>query len=417
MNSRAQRLLLIHPGPKSKADLLADIASRELELFVACEKSSNWVREIIPESHIITTHPLQSVPLLCDVAAFMTRHGISFSGVGTFWEHAVTQAADVARALSLHGVDPGGARRSSCNKILMRRACQLASVSPVEYDVADDVQQLELAVRKLGLPCVLKPVFGNNSQGVYKLDDLSELGSAVESLERSCSALHEPAFRQLTGTFLVERFISGPLVSVDGFVQGGRVEIIGMVETDLGPEPWFTHRANHVPPRISDGDVDACHALTRAIVATIGLDHCPFHCELRIGPEGPSLIEIAARMPGGAIPSAYRLAYGVDFVSIALDIWCGRQVTITRAPGRTVLQKGIFPDGLGVLASLRGLEDARRLRGVCSVEEVTKVGSAAQTYPEVPVPIYFYTAVAASHAELALIEQKIESCVQWSVNP
>ena len=110
--------------------------------------------------------------------------------------------------------------------------------------------------------------------------------------------------------------MSGPVVSVDGIVQNKKINTIGMVEFVMGPEPRFTQEANYIPARLDKETQSKCEAMAQKVIEALGFDNCGFHCEQRITPSGPVLIEIAARLPGGPLQPGYKQAYGVDLTSL-----------------------------------------------------------------------------------------------------
>ena len=167
-------------------------------------------------------------------------------------------------------------------------------------------------------------MFGDDSFGVMKIDECSDIASVIGECRGSWSP-SRAGFKNFPDVWLLEEYIPGTVVSVDGVIQNRRVQFAGLVEIGMGPEPHFTQCANWLPARIREQEAKACFVLTQRVIAALSLDQCGFHCELRLSPKGtPSLIEIAARLPGGLIPEAYSRAYGLDLASAMLDVWMGR---------------------------------------------------------------------------------------------
>jgi hypothetical protein len=100
----------------------------------------------------------------------------------------------------------------------------------------------------------------------------------------------------------------------------------------------------------------------------MGLLHGPIHAELRLGPDGPVLLEVAARSIGGLCSSALRFAADRSLEEIVL-----RQAARLELPPlqREVRAAGVMmipiPRG-GILHGVRGRAEARAVPGV---EEVT----------------------------------------------
>lgn len=410
------KVLLIEHGGQTKEFIFQKIRDKPIELYIACSQVPIWLQKYIYQKNIIKTDTYNSVILISDVSAFIVSHNISFMAVGTFWEHTVTQTADLVAALDLVGIDPGAARRSSANKILMREYCRKAGIPTPKISVLKDIKQLPDGIEQVGLPAVLKPIFGNNSYGVVKIDRTVDIESLVQLSQKTWSLAQEEAFKNFSGIYLLEKYAAGSVVTVDGIVQNKRICIAGIVEVEMGPEPWFTQQANYLPPKLDSEIVELCYEMTKTVIRTLGFDNCGFHCELRITRDGPVMIEIAARLPGGWILPAYERAYGIDLVSKMLDVWQGIDIEINAAFTRHILQKGIFPTKPGQLKAVRGYEDVRNMKGLWHFVEVTKVGQDVVTYPEVPQPIYFYAFEAECRQELEYLSKELEAKIEIEID-
>lgn len=410
------KFLLVEHGGQTKEFIFEKIIDKSIELYIACSQIPIWLKKYVSPQNIIKTDTYHSVTLVSDVSAFIFSRNISFTAVGTFWEHTVTQTADLAAALNLVGIAPGSARRSSANKILMREYCRKAGIRTPQISVLKDIKQLPDVLEKIRLPAVLKPIFGNNSYGVIKIDSTIDIETLVQLSQKTWSLAQEEAFKNFSGIYLLEQYVAGTVVTVDGIIQNRQIWIAGMVEVEMGPEPWFTQQANYLPPKLDSEIVELCYEMTKTIIKALGFDNCGFHCELRITPDGPVMIEIAARLPGGWILPAYERAYGIDLVSKMLDVWQGIEIEIDTAFTRHILQKGIFPTKPGQIKTIRGYEDVRKMECLWYFVEVTKVGQDVVTYPEVPQPVYFYALEAESCQELEHLSKELEAKIEIEID-
>jgi len=412
-----KNFLLIEHGGSKKQFTLETLKKKNLNLYLACTSTPGWVKEIIPASRIINTETYNSIKLLTDITAYFESKKIKLDAIGNYLEHVVTQTADVASALNLIGLNPGAARRSSCNKLLMRIVCRNAKIPTPAFEV---VRGLELrrfiqTIKKIGLPCVIKPIFGAESYGTVKIEKYSDLMSAVNEIKLNTSSDKKEVFKNFTETFLVEKYLQGPVVSVDGLVQHKRVMVAGMVEFVMGPEPRFTQEANYIPTRFDNSVCVSCIDMAKRVIHTLGFDNCGFHCELRITPEGPVLIEIAARLPGGPLQPGYQKAYGVDLTSALVDIWLGRKVNLKPNLKNYILQKAVFPRKNGKIINVKGLRKIKKIKGIWDFSKISNKGEIVVTYPDIPKPFYYYAAAAQNPDLLDLLSNKIESTVRFEI--
>ncbi len=67
-------------------------------------------------------------------------------------------------------------------------------------------------------------------------------------------------------------------------------------------------------------------AVAEAAVAALGIDNGPSYTQLRISPEGPQVIEVAARLGGGHDAELVEAVLGVDLNGLALDAALGNEL-------------------------------------------------------------------------------------------
>jgi biotin carboxylase len=418
MAHAARKLLLVELGGQMKAFLLEKLIASGIELYLAAGDPEEWCHDYFTSDRIIHTDPYNSVQLLSDVLVYMELENCKFDAVGTFWEHAVTQTADLAAALGLPGISPGAARRSSANKLLMHQVCLQGGVKVPAQHVFRGLHTLHNHLSEVSLPAVIKPVFGDDSFGVMKIE-CNTGEEAIQAIIAECRKTWSPAspaYKNFRDVWLLQNFVEGKLISVDGIIKDGHIHFAGLVEIGMGPEPRFTQSANWLPPRISASQSGLCSEVATRAITCLGLDHCGFHCELRLPPIGkPVLIEIAGRLPGGLIPKAYELAYGLDLASAMADVWFGNTVDLRASLQAFVVQKGVFPEGGGVLESVDGFELVCQLYPDVRFHQVLKPGDNVVTYPNVPKPIYVYTAVAPSADGREELANQIEQTVKFKI--
>src|SRR5206468_174101 len=88
--------------------------------------------------------------------------------------------------------------------------------------------------------------------------------------------------------------------------------------------PAFGVALAHVWP--SDAGDASAEVAARA-VAALGIENGPSYTQLRIGPAGPQVIEVAARLGGGHDAELVERATGVPMNDLAIDAALGVRVT------------------------------------------------------------------------------------------
>src|SRR5438067_1133130 len=143
-------------------------------------------------------------------------------------------------------------------------------------------------------PCVLKPLRLAASRGVIRADDPRGFAAAFERLTR----IVEQA--GCSRSILVEDFVPGPEVALEGLVIDGRLEVLGLFDKpDPLDGPFFEETIYVTPSRLPAPAQRALIRCGEAAVAALGVREGPIHAELRYNAQGPRLIELAARPIGG----------------------------------------------------------------------------------------------------------------------
>jgi biotin carboxylase len=290
--------------------------------------------------------------------------------------------AMAADALGLIG-NPVRAVTTARDKLDSREALLRAGLpSPVFRALTLDDDASEVA-GEVSYPCVLKPVFLSASRGVIRADDPAGF---VNAFERVAALLRRPEVQALGGErarlVLVEDFIPGDEVAVEGIVTDGRVRVLAIFDKpDPMDGPFFEETILVTPSRHPlEMQAGIADAVQRGIEA-LGLRHGPVHAELRVGDRGCWIIEIAPRSIGGLCSRTLRFTGGETLESLILRHAAGEDVSsIELTPGAAGVMMIPMP-GEGVLRSIDG--DARA-SGVAAIEEIHITVPPGQTL--VPPP-------------------------------
>lgn len=253
------------------------------------------------------------------------------------------------------------------------------------------------AARAVGFPCVLKPVALSASRGVIRADD----EAAVRAAARRIDALlcdEDPGERRQ----LVERFVPGPEVAVEGLLRDGALEILAVFDKpDPLDGPFFEETIYVTPSR--SGRVPEIEAALRAAVAALGLREGPIHAELRLpahapvvlgsrkgsqggasegSPEAPVVLEVAARSIGGLCARSLRFGLDVGLEDLLIRHALGLPLEDAR---REHAASGVMMlpiPSAGRLVGIGGQDAARAVPGITGLEITVPPGSAVVPLPE-----------------------------------
>jgi biotin carboxylase len=266
---------------------------------------------------------------------------------GTDWPVAV--AARVAERLGLsHPIGPQTAVLAT-NKIRQRQRLAEAGVpQPTSWIVGADDDLPEP-----GFPCVVKAPDRQGQKGLALVRDRAELADAVANARAAARS----------GLALVEELVDGPEVTVNGFSVGGTYVPLAVTDRVVADPPAFGVALAHVFPSHVGG---LSPDVARAAVAALGIADGPSYVQLRVGPDGPQVIEVAARLGGGHDAELVELATGVPLNDLAIDAALGLPVPPPepgRLAGGAVTRFLVAPPGvLQAVEVPRGLEGVRIYR-------------------------------------------------------
>ena len=306
------------------------------------------------------------------IHAAARREG-GFAAVVAPDDATVELAGRVASELGLAGNPPGAARLSR-RKDLARARMAAAGARVPEFRVLDLRRPLDLS--GISFPCVVKPIAMSASRGVIRADDAAELAAAVGRVRAIVSGARDEEERSL---LLVESFVPGPEVAVEGLLQDGRLEVLAIFDKpDPLDGPFFEESIYVTPSRLGRVAEERIVECVRRAVAAFGLVAGPVHAELRWNAGEAWLLEVAARTIGGECSRLLRFRAGHSLEEVVLAAAMGRR-----------LPRGLDSAAAGVMmlpiprsGTLRRVEGVLDALGVPGVDEVSiSAGTGAELVP------------------------------------
>ncbi|CAN5658817.1 ATP-grasp domain-containing protein [soil metagenome] len=311
-------------------------------------------------------------------------------------DQGVLAAAHAARRLRLPHNDPA-AVAATRNKAVMRRALHAAGVPQPAYRVASAGCDVVELAHEVGWPCVLKPVSLAASRGVIRANDAREAIAASERIRAVLAA----ADRDPSEPLLIEAYVPGPEVVVEGLLRGGELEVLAVLDKpDPLEGPFFEETLFITPSRLAPRTRGEIERQTAAATAALGLTEGPIHAELRVGPDGARVLEIAARSIGGLCSRSLRFGLGASLEEVILRHALGLSLDhLERERGASGVMMLPIPRA-GVLKEVRGVDQARAIAGITEVVVTLGRMRPVQPLPEGDRYLGFMFARADSPAEV-----------------
>jgi biotin carboxylase len=353
----------------------------------------------------------------CDRCAFCVREGLTdrFGHVSTMdfggllgaakreraagiispgTDGPVRVAAEVAEALKLpHPLDAVAAARAT-DKLEQRRAFAREGVPQPRF--SEDGTGFPAAAR-----VVVKPAAAQGQRGLAIVEPGGDIAAAA--------ALAAQDSRD--GRALCEEFVEGVELTVNAFLDGGR--FVPLTVTDRERALAFGVATAHLYPSLHPvaDVVAAAEAACRALAITEG----PTYTQVLLSPDGPRVMEVAARLGGGHDAELCAAALGVDLSAAAVHAALG-QPPGPLEPVRdraAVVRFLIAPPGR--LRRVEGLERARALPGVELAYSYRAPGAQIEPLLRGPDRAGFVLATGATRAEAEAAAREAEATISFVV--
>ena len=319
-------------------------------------------------------------------------------------------AAYAARALGIPYHSPESVE--NCRSKLRQREVLRDAGLPVpgffsfriENKIENKIEKkLEKILPRLHFPCVVKPLRLSASQGVIRANSVEEFLAAAG---RISTLLKTPEIQVTRDAeldrLLVERYVAGAEVAVEGLLHRGRLRILAIFDKpDPLEGPYFEETIYVTPSRLSEEVQERVADCATQTVRALGLTHGPVHAEFRVNEQGPWVLEASPRPIGGLCSRALR--FGPQRLLL-------EELLVRHALGISVsdLEREQDASGVmmipipktGVLQRVDGEGDARAVHGIEDVQITARLQDRIEAWPEGSSYLGFIFARAKSPAEV-----------------
>lgn len=279
-------------------------------------------------------------------------------------------AAYASQILHLAG-NPPEAVETCRNKLRQREVLKAAGIPVPEFFPVTMRDDISLAVARAKFPCVLKPLHLSASQGVIRANNPADFVSAAKRIR---SLLESPEIQVLreadSGDLLVEEYIPGEEVAIEGLLEQGRLRILAIFDKPGPMEgPYFEETIYVTPSRLPHAMQTRLEECATRTVRALGLTTGPVHAEFRVNENGPWVLEAAPRPIGGLCSRALR--FGPERISLedlllrhALHLGGGKLDREAGASGVIMIpvpRSGIFEgvDEMDAAEAVPGIDEIR----------------------------------------------------------
>ncbi len=346
--ARRARLLVLGAGPGQLGLLEAAHARADLHVIALDVDPSAPGFALADERAIVSS---EDEPAVDRLARAREIDGIVSPGAD--WPVGI--AARIAERIELpHPID-GRTAAIATSKARQRERFASVGIPHARAFALDDPA--------LPFPCVVKAPDRSGQRGLTLVRSRGGLDAAVAVATA----------QSRTGGVLVEEHIDGPEVTVNAVSVDGVFHPLAVTDRLTAEQPAFGVALAHVWPSLHD--TRPVVEVARSAVEAVGIRHGPSYTQLRLGSDGPSVIEVAARIGGGHDAELVEAVTGVELNALAVACAVGEPFAIDHRPQDAVAAAIVFlVPPVGVLREVHGLDEARSVAGVVWVRSYRRAG-------------------------------------------
>ncbi len=210
--------------------------------------------------------------------------------------------------------------KATKNKLLSRQILEGTDKNAPWVIHERDYHKLPSVLASVELPVIVKPVTSASSRLAYIINERAQINLLINNIEREINDLPSSYTDFFNRGFLVEKYLTGPLVSVEigrignsyyPFMVTSRIRCASDNVIELG---------SVMPSSLNDKEEQECFKLAISALDKIGLDNGIFHIEMIYTNSGPAIVEVNGRLGGRTIPVLYELATGNSMFEHLIDI-------------------------------------------------------------------------------------------------
>jgi len=337
-----QRLLVLGAGP-AQIGLLR--AARERDLFViAVDRDPAAPGFAYADKRALVS--IEDEPGIDRLARAENADGIVSPGAD--WPVGV--AARVAERLGLPHPISGATAALATSKLRQRERFAAAGVPQPRSRLFSE------ATDELEVPCVVKAPDRQGQRGLSLVRTRDELPAAIAAAVEASRG----------DACLVEELVEGPEVTVNAVSVDGVFHPLAVTDRLTADPPAFGVALAHVWPCASE--TPTVIGAAREAAKALGIENGPTYVQIRIGPDGPQVVELAARLGGGHDAELVQAAAGVSLNDLALDFALGAKAHVSETQhlhGGACVLFLVAPEG--ELHAVEGREEAHAAEGVLDV--------------------------------------------------
>lgn len=171
------------------------------------------------------------------------------------------------------------------NKDLMRKTLGSNFEGNIPFQVISSIND----IIDLKYPLILKPTDSQGQRGVNILDSHDDFLKHYEETKKYSKS----------GLVIVEKYVNGPEISVNGYVVNGELKYLTASDRETWEQYVGLIHKHIVPSKVlSSSTYDLLWTIMNNLIKKIGIDNGPIYLQSKIEDGKPYIIEVTPRLDG-----------------------------------------------------------------------------------------------------------------------
>ncbi|PEA58403.1 ATP-grasp domain-containing protein [Bacillus thuringiensis] len=208
------------------------------------------------------------------------------------------------------------AATTSRDKSKQREFMLKNSIASPKFAKINSIEDAEKEIENIPFPVIIKPTMAASSESVYLVNSLEELNNSLEkiiNLSKTNKGFYFNQTQQCVA--LVEEFLTGEEITVDGVVLNGEFYLGGIHNKNKMMGPYFEEDEYTLPYIGVDEDIVV--NIAKEICEKLSIENSLFNVELRRDTQGNfKVVEFSTRISGGHVYRNIRDVHGIDLVAV-----------------------------------------------------------------------------------------------------
>lgn len=334
---------LVLAGGFPQIALIKEIKSRGIETVLA-----DWGAEPVAKKYADKFYQVSTLDVNA-IKEVAIKENVDFL-ITACTDQALLTVAKVSEELNLPCYVDYQTALNVTNKEYMKEVFVKHGISTAKHVIVKEYDENLLCDMKY--PLIVKPVDCNSSKGVKRVENVEELKKAIK----------EAVNFSRTDTAVVERFIDGPEISVDVYVEDGVAHVLNIQNNvKIKDKEKFIIFRGFSPAKEKEQIKEKVRLTAQQIADAFGLKNSPMLIQMITDGKDVFVLEFSARTGGGVKYIIIDNMSGFDVIKAVVDLTLGQKPHVEKNKEKTKYMVNDFiycyP---GIFDHLEGFEELKQ---------------------------------------------------------